>query len=386
LPAELLETAARIFRAEAQDGYRDRIVIGGLSGFVEKLRAIGGDQAANLLKDYGALAPEERELRLKQAQTVLGGTPPAPPKRATPPPPPTPPRAIPQSPPPGVTLSTPIQSLKGVGPVRARLYTKLGIRTVNDLLFHFPARHQSFPPATPISALFFQAEGSVLGTLERLEVESLPRGLRRLKATVKDQSGTVYAVWLRHGVARLSVQVGEQIALSGKLIQQGRLLILDNPEYERGDSPPVHTRGLVPIYSLTAGLTELELRRRIHWAVTHFAGRVDDPLPESVRALHHLLPIDAALRQLHYPRTPDEYAEARRRFALEELMTIQLMVLKRRMSWQEDPAVALPAQPEALAALESGLPFELTRAQRRVTDEILHDMALHKPMTRLLQG
>src|SRR5207247_213481 len=112
----------------------------------------------------------------------------------------------PAAPPTGVTLSTPIQGLKGIGPVRARLYTRLGIHTVQDLLVHFPLRHQTFAPAAPIADLFFQAEGSVLGTLERVEVENLPRGLKRLKATVKDHTGTVYAVWLRHGVAHLGVK------------------------------------------------------------------------------------------------------------------------------------------------------------------------------------
>jgi len=387
LPAELLETAARIFRAEARDGYRDRVVIGGLFGFVDKLQRsvpdLGG--VADLLHDYATLAPSERAARLSQAQRLLNGSaPPAapPPKSVAPPPPPrpTPP------PPAGVTLDTPIESLKGIGAVRARLYTRLGIRTVQDLLFHFPIRHQAFPPASPIAELFFQAEGSVLGILERLEVESLPRGLKKLRGTVKDPTGSVFAVWLRHGVARIGIQPGEPIALSGKLVQQGRQLVFENPDYERGDGPAVHTRGLVPVHPLTAGLTERELRSRIAWAVSHFASRVPEPLPESVRTQHHLLPIDQALRQMHFPRTPDEYTEARRRFALEELLTIQLMVLKRRMSWQEDPAIALPRQIRTLEALASGLPFELTSAQRRVTDEILHDMALERPMTRLLQG
>ena len=203
---------------------------------------------------------------------------------------------------------------------------------MQDLLFHFPLRHQAFPPAMPIAELFFLAEGSVLGTLERVEVENLPRGLKRLKATINDRSGTVYAVWLRHGVARLGVQPGDPIALSGKLVQFGRQLTFENPEYERGDGLPVHTRGLVPIHPLTAGLTDRELRNRIHWAVTHFAARVDDPLPESVRAPHGLLAIDRAVRQMQFPHTLAEYAEARRRFAFQELLTIQLLVLKRRMA------------------------------------------------------
>jgi ATP-dependent DNA helicase RecG len=396
LPAELIQRAARIFRAEAQDGFRDRVVIGGLSAFVDTLtQSLSDDiarRASDLLRDYGSLAATEREARLHQALTLFASD--APPQPSAPPPQPsTPPAASPApksramaSPPAGVKLDTPIQALKGVGPVRARLFARLNIHTVRDLLFHFPTRHQQSVPIMPISSLFFQAEGAVLGTLERLEVESLPRGLKKLKATVRDDTGVIYATWLRHGVTRLGVQTGEQMIVTGPLKQQGRQLIFDNPDYERADGPRIHTQGLVPIHPLTAGLTDRELRTRIHWAVTHFASQVDDPLPDSVRAQHQLPAIGTALRQMHFPRSPEEFADARRRFAFEELLTIQLLVLQRRMTWQHDPAVAMPVHETALAALESGLPFSLTNAQRRVTDEILRDMALRKPMTRLVQG
>jgi ATP-dependent DNA helicase RecG len=385
LPAELLETASRIFRAEAADGYRDRVVIGGLSGFAAKLH----DQVGELLENYGALSPADRAARLEAAQSLLEveEEPARKPPPRTPtqqPPPPPPPRV--SSAPAGVTLASRIESLKGVGPVRARLYTRLGIHTVGDLLFHFPLRHQAFPPATPISELFFKPEGSVVGTLERLEVENLPRGLKKLRATVRDATGSVHAVWLRHGVARIGVNSGERMALSGRLILQGRQLVFENPDYERADGPPIHTRRLVPVHPLTSGLTDRELRGRIFWALTHFARSVVDPLPEAIRTQHGLPPIEWAVWQMHFPDSTETYAEARRRFAFEELLTIQLMVLRRRMTWQHDPAPALPRQQPTLAALEAGLPFELTGAQRRVTDEILGDMAQRKPMTRLLQG
>jgi ATP-dependent DNA helicase RecG len=142
----------------------------------------------------------------------------------------------------------------------------------------------------------------------------------------------------------------------------------------------------VPVHPLTAGLTERELRGRIAWALSHFASRVPDALPDDVRALQRLLPIEPALRQMHFPESDLTYAEARRRFAFQELLLIQLLVLQRRMAWQHDAAPALPDQPAARAAFERGLPFTLTAAQRRVTDEILRDMRSAKPMTRLLQG
>ncbi|TME29735.1 MAG: hypothetical protein E6I75_21755, partial [Chloroflexi bacterium] len=180
-------------------------------------------------------------------------------------------------------------------------------------LFHFPTRLEEFRPPTPVSELFFQTEGSVVGTLQRLEVENLPAGLKKHRATIKDRTGTIYAEWLRRGVWRLGIRPGEAIAISGTISQEARGLVFKNPEYESGDSPPLHTRGLVPIHPLTAKLTGRELRRRIHWAVTHFASRVTDPLPESIRAEHDLLPIEQALRQIQFPRSPEEYAAARRR-------------------------------------------------------------------------
>ena len=80
--------------------------------------------------------------------------------------------AKPPEPPPGLTLDTPIEALKGIGAVRARLYARLGLKTISDLLFHFPSRHVTFPPPTPIGELFFQPEASVVGTLDRVEVET----------------------------------------------------------------------------------------------------------------------------------------------------------------------------------------------------------------------
>jgi ATP-dependent DNA helicase RecG len=423
LPAEVA-TALKSLLAEARDGFRDRVVIGGLARFVENLVRGSTEpevsQLADLLRDYRALDPAQRVERIDQAAQLLGGSlelaarggvasaprgdaagPAAPDRRSiqaevgqsTMRGPVEPQRPVQPAPqiriapaPPGVGLSTPIEALKGIGPVRARLYTRLGLRAVRDLLWHFPTRYIPYPPAEPINDLFFQSEGSVLGTLERLEVENLPRGLKRLRATIRDASGTVYAIWLRHGVARIGVQVGEAIAVSGKLARQGRQLVFENPDYESGDSPAVHTRRLVPVHPLTAGLTDRELRWRIHWALTHFAGGVDDPLPTWLRERHQLLPIDQALRQMHFPSSQLEADQARRRFAFEELLTIQLVVLQRRMLFQHDPAPTLPRHAEALAAFEAGLPFALTAAQRRVTEEILADLQRQQPMTRLLQG
>ncbi len=430
-----LEKAERILRAEQSAGCQDKVVIGGLAGFARSLATrvsqLGDpdsvrmtEELAAVLRAYGEMEPAERAALVARSlgavRGVLGtrsvaatGSTPAPsappvrPVRAsTPPtnaaggersarsaqPPPQAPsrvgaQPLPRlAPPTGLTLDTPIHALRGIGPQRAKVYGRLGLRTVRDLLFHYPQRHVAYPPPQRVADLFFQAEGSVVGILERVEIEHLPRNLKKLRATVRDDSGTIEAVWLRHGQPRLGVRPGEAIALSGKLLQLGRHLTFDNPEYERGDTPALHTRRLVPVYPLTAGLSDRELRGRIHWAVTHFSSLLVDPLPDAIRLAQDLPPIDDALRDLHFPPGFDAHERARRRFAFEELLTIQLVVLQRRLAWQEGGAPPQPRQPEMLEALASGLPFALTRAQQRVVDEILSDTAQARPMTRLLQG
>jgi ATP-dependent DNA helicase RecG len=396
LPAEL-ETALKILVAEANDGFRDRIVIGGLSGFFTNLaRRDDGDDvrnAAALLQDYGNLEHERRIGRIDAVLKMLESRQPAPQAKqpVAPAPQQKPQKAEPPwtwLPPPaaGTSLSAPIDSLQGIGPVRARLYRRLALRTVRDLLFHFPIRYVHYPPPIPIAQLFFQQEASVEGTLARLEVEDLRRGLKKLHAYVRDPTGTAHAIWLRHGVARVGVNPGQPVALSGKLLQQGRQLIFDNPDYERADGPRVHTRTTIPVHPLTAGLTEREVRSRVHWAVGGFASAVPEPLPQDLRERYRLMPIAEALRQMQYPSSEEQAAEARRRFAFEELLTIQLVVVQRKLHAQHDAAAPMTRHEAALSALEHGLPFTLTAAQRRVTDEILRDLAQPRPMTRLLQG
>ena len=423
-----LQAVRRVLASEARDGFRDRVVIGGLDAFLDRLRSGAGGSAqvasiAEALRGYAHLDQAARERSLREALESLGAPTPAAhsgtaplararephsPSRAalraggdlpqlgerlapaspatTTSRPPSITTVVPAPPPSDVDLATPIADLKGIGPKRAAIYKRLGLVVVRDLLFHFPIRHLRYPPPSRIADLFFQAEGSVVGILERLEVEDLPRGLKRLRATIRDRTGSVSAVWLRRGFPNLGVRPTEPIAISGKLLQTGRQLTFDNPDFERGDAPPLHTRGLVPVYPLTSGLFDKDLRSRVHWAVAHFADALPDPLPASVRTRHDLLGTGDALRALHFPGSLDAYERARQRFAFEELMTIQLVVLQRRRAWQEGGAPALPPRREALSSLEAGLPFALTGAQRRVVQEILADTAQPRPMTRLLQG
>jgi ATP-dependent DNA helicase RecG len=255
-----------------------------------------------------------------------------------------------------------------------------------DLLNHYPTRYQPFPPPTPAADLLMQPIASFVGTVQQVDISPSPRGgLHKIVATIADRTGRVSATWFRHG--RFSpVQTGQQVAISGKLSQVGRAINFENPEWERDDGEPVHTRRMVPTYPLTAGLSDRSVREKAKRAVDAWADTVDDPLPGWLRESYDLWPLGAALRQIHFPDDAERLRIARRRLAFDELFAIQLVVVQRKLDWQGVEAPALPVGGNALATLLSAQPFILTGGQQRALDEILADVAKPQPMVRLLQG
>jgi ATP-dependent DNA helicase RecG len=276
--------------------------------------------------------------------------------------------------------------LKGVKEKDARLYARLGIHAIGDLLRHFPSRYQPYPPPTLAADLLMQPIASFVGTVQQVDIAPSPRGgLHKIVATIADRTGRVSATWFRRG--RFSpVQVGQQVAISGKLTQFGRNLNFENPDWERDTGEPVHTRRMVPVYPLTSGLTDRAVRERVKWAVDALADAEPDPLPLWLRQQHDLWPLGAALRQIHFPDDPERLRLARRRLAFDELFAIQLVVVQRKLDWQSIDALALPTPRPALDALLAAQPFTLTGSQQKVLGEILADVGRPQPMTRLLQG
>ncbi|MGE3271997.1 MAG: ATP-dependent DNA helicase RecG, partial [Chloroflexota bacterium] len=290
---------------------------------------------------------------------------------------------------PGATPDTPLADLKGVKEKEVRLYAKLGLHTLGDLLRHYPSRYQTYPPPTLAVDLLMQPIASFEGIVQQVDISPSPRGgLHKIVATIADQTGKVSATWFRHG--RFSpVQAGQRVAISGKLAQFGRALNFENPDWERSGpdrGEPVHTRRMVPVYPLTAGLQDRSVRERVKLAVDSLADTIDDPLPGWLRQSYDLWPLGAALRQVHFPDDPERLRIARRRLAFDELFAIQLVVVQRKLDWQGVEAPILTVPQPALDALLGAQPFTLTGGQQSSLAEILADTARPQPMTRLLQG
>ncbi|MBI3997821.1 MAG: ATP-dependent DNA helicase RecG [Armatimonadetes bacterium] len=283
----------------------------------------------------------------------------------------------------------PVQYLRGVGPSRAALLARLGIETVRDLLWHLPRRHEDRRNPTPLAALREGMEQAAMARIERVQLVRTRRGMPLVRAGVVDATGVAYAVWFNQPYLAQTLTRGQQVSLYGRVERAGRALQFVAPEVEVLDDSeePWHTGRLVPIYPTTEGLPQRSLRVLIRDALDLGAAAVPEILPEEVRSRHGLPALREALWAVHFPDQEADQVAARRRLAFEELLVLRLGMLQQRRALDATPRGA-PYGPfgERVRRFLSSLPFDLTRAQRRVIAEITRDMQRPVPTNRLLQG
>src|SRR5690606_24909538 len=143
------------------------------------------------------------------------------------------------------------------------------------------------------------------------------------QAMVGDETGTMRVVWFNQPYLAEQLRTNDKLVLSGKVGVFNRQKTMENPEWERLESDDLtHTGRLVPVYPLTQGLYQRQLRRIVKEAVDRFAPLVPEPLPEDIRKRHGLVPLKEALAQLHYPDNRERYEAARRRLAFDELICV----------------------------------------------------------------
>jgi ATP-dependent DNA helicase RecG len=431
----------RVLKLEAQQGFQNKAVVGGIRQFatfwVNQAREEAIDEAdnalveqvADLLMDYGRLPGKEARqkavegllsrLEVRQKRVASRGGPPAerPPRQIIPPPPPPkakPARAARKSeaakpapepqaaPPPEVKppeskrtttavppdpegLKQPVLKLPGVGPKMAALLGKVGAESIGDLLTVFPRRYDDYTLMKPINRLAYGEQVTVIGTI--WETRARRTGNQtRVQSVISDGTGTIQATWFNQPWLAESLKAGMQIVLSGEVDQFLGRLTFQNPEWEPLDMEPLRTRRIVPVYPLTKGLTSHKMRELVKTAVEQWADRVPDPIPTGLLQRLDYYPLPHALRQMHFPDSQGDLHRARQRLVFEELLLLQLGMLRQRRDWQSIPGVPLQVDETAVNRFITSLPFPLTGAQRRVVDEIVADVQRPIPMNRLLQG
>ena len=289
---------------------------------------------------------------------------------------------------PAAGLETECRFLKGVGPRRAESLERLGIRTVGDLLLHAPRTYFDRSHVHHIAQLRAGMDACLRVRLESLHART-GRGGRRafVQATVSDDTGSLHVVWYTPYVADV-LQPGNQVMLAGPVLPGRGRLELRQPEFERidhADQELLHGERVVPLYPSTRGVSQKWLRGLMQRALDAYADAAVEFVP--AQAFPGLPRRGGALRALHFPDDAAAAESARRRFKVEELFMLQLLLARQRARAQAGiPAARMAPRRDLQGRYLAALPFRLTAAQQRVLGEINADLGSGRWMQRLVQG
>lgn len=276
---------------------------------------------------------------------------------------------------------------------------KLGVTTVADLLTYLPRRYEDRREITPIADLVGGSSATISARVTDLRVEKTwRRGVQRTIATFVDDSGAVDAIWYGRRFIERRLTVGTTIVATGRVKAMGWTNQLEAPEFSPiGGGDQVSAGRIVPIYRLTRGVTALSLRRAVRTLLDQFGADLSDPLPDTVLSRNALLPLAQAIEALHWPEEFELRDAALRRLAFDELLAVQIALVRRSRRRAGDGAFSIKPTASERTSIESAILGGIggakaasttpwTGDQRRAIDEILADLATGSPMLRLLQG
>ncbi|HEY7635902.1 MAG TPA: ATP-dependent DNA helicase RecG [Gemmatimonadales bacterium] len=288
-------------------------------------------------------------------------------------------------------LDMPVKFLKGVGERRAEQLARLGILTARDLLWHLPHRYIDASSLTPLSRAQVGQEVACVGKVVAKGVLPTRRGLRIFHAVLRDESGVLECVWPGQAFLDRTILVGQTLLVSGPVrFYHGRQLA--PREFvtlgdANGDSDPLTGGKVLPVYPATEGLSHKIIRSLIDRHLDPLVELTDDGLPEVVRRSLALPGLHEALRAVHRPTSAEQAERGRRRLAFDELLDLQLMLIRARaIAKRQRSGVAFEIKRELTTRLKASLPWTLTDDQQRAIREITADMTAPERMHRLLMG
>ncbi len=289
-----------------------------------------------------------------------------------------------QADPDGLQQSTMV--VRGVGPRMAETLSKLGADTVLDLLRMYPRRYDDYSVMKQINKLQYGEQVTVIGSVWEVRARKARNNTIIVQAVISDGSGKVSVNWYGQKWLLQKLKAGHRIVLSGKVEQYLGRPVFNSPHWEMLSMDALRHGRIVPLYSLTQGVSNHKIRQIMKGAVPYWSARMPESLPIETLQRHKLFPLSEAVLQIHLPDSPENLYKARRRLVFDEMLLLQLGMLGHRQDWIDNPGRALKPEGKKLQAFKDGLPFSMTGAQARVVTEITADMATERPMNRLLQG
>ncbi len=266
----------------------------------------------------------------------------------------------------------------------------MNIHTVQDLLLYLPRSHEDLSEVTTLLSAPLGVKVTLRGTIDKLKLVRLKGGKRVLvQAEFIDEEGEkAQVVWFNQAHVMRMLTNGQNVALSGKVVESGYKLQLQSPTFEKGDRTQLlHAGRIVAVYPQTETINTKWLREKMA-LVKSASTELRETLPDEVIADEKLLSRSEAIAELHFPSTPERLQQAKDRMAFEEMYRIQAQALERKREWQgeKQKRLSIPMDIELIKAFFASLKFTPTGGQKVAIYEILKDMEREVPMSRLLEG
>ncbi|MGD9710587.1 MAG: DEAD/DEAH box helicase, partial [Thermomicrobiales bacterium] len=287
---------------------------------------------------------------------------------------------------PQLDVDAPVGMLPRVGPAVAKKLVRLGIETVGDVLRNMPRRHIDYSRMSTIrDAAGFGQRGDVTirGRVE--EVSPFTGPPPRVTIRLSDHTGAMRITWFNRYIAN-QLRVGDEIAVSGVLETGFSVPSMTGPEWERFGPNLLSTGRMTPVYQLTQGVAQKTMRALSRAALDATKSTVADPLPQSIREMFGLMPLNAAFEEAHYPGSEANRIQALKRLSFDELFLLQLGMVRVKQQRQTRTGRPFAVDSDLIERFRRSLPFAFTDAQDRVFQEVCADLQSGKPMMRLLQG
>ncbi len=282
-------------------------------------------------------------------------------------------------------LNKDVKYVKTVGPNRVKLLNKLNIYTLKDLITYFP---RDYEDRSKPKNLYECVDGEevLIEAMATGRINEMHKGRMTIsRLIVKDQTGTCYITWFNQGYLRDKFQAGRMYRFFGKISNKNGRLEMNSPVYDEIDQSK-NTGRIIPIYPLTYELKQSTLRKIMENGLAEVRGLLPETLPGYIIKENKLWDINSTIERIHFPVELSDFNKARERLVFEELLTMQLALLKLKNNYEHNTNGIQFDKNAKMSDVINELPFKLTKAQLRVLEEIDNDMESNKSMNRLLQG
>ncbi len=300
---------------------------------------------------------------------------------------------------PQISKDTPVQYVKGVGPARAKILGRLGIKTIEDILFYFPWRYEDRKNLKKICSLSYGDHETTLCEVVSANIITTPRKRMKIfELTVTDGSGSLKSKWFNQPYLKRYFSKGQKVVLSGVVKGNpytGIGLEMENPDFELlgTEDKLIHTSRIVPVYKATEGISPKQLRTLLFNALDKYSFLIEEYLPEEVLKKNNLQSLRWSVQEAHFPEEFVDVSQlnkgispAHRRLVFDEFFLLELGLALLKKKETREKGISFKSKNDLAIKFLDSLPFKLTGAQKRVLKQIEEDMKRPLPMNRLVHG